>query len=315
MTVGRRALWWPLFVLICMGLGYPALNRYDPTKLEGTSDVGEYRDIVMGRTPQRAAEGGAYARIARSENFSRVLVSVGCRLTLNAATALLGATLFLLNFVVANHNLVGLIDSGEGCFVMAIVWSLLTGRWFLLPIWGVFGALAKETFAPLSALLALGWWLSEARRGHIQLSCLAWICALPVASLTPVTIAMTTAAGGLIWPWQFAGHMGAGAGFLAGLRGCILNHTFWYVFIWLLPLGVLRLLRLPRPWVLGSALAFCGASAMGAYNNALGNTTRALFNVAGPILSLSTAIFLAGPTRAAEQRGHGGTRGPEEHTS
>jgi len=43
--------------------------------------------------------------------------------------------------------------------------------------------------------------------------------------------------------------------------------------------------------------------------------TRALFNVAGPILSLSAAIFLAGPTRAAERRGRGGTRGPEEHTS
>jgi hypothetical protein len=44
---------------------------------------------------------------------------------------------------------------------------------------------------------------------------------------------------------------------------------------------------------------------MGAYNNALGNTTRALFNIAGPILSLSAATFLAGPTRAAERRGQG----------
>jgi hypothetical protein len=39
---------------------------------------------------------------------------------------------------------------------------------------------------------------------------------------------------------------------------------------------------------------------MGAYNNALGNTTRALFNVAGPILSLSAAVFLADPTRASD---------------
>jgi hypothetical protein len=31
--------------------------------------------------------------------------------------------------------------------------------------------------------------------------------------------------------------------------------------------------------------------------------------------SLSAAIFLAGPTRAAEHRGRGGTRGPQEHTS
>jgi hypothetical protein len=53
---------------------------------------------------------------------------------------------------------------------------------------------------------------------------------------------------------------------------------------------------------------------MGAYNNAGDNTTRALFNVAGPILSLSAAIFLAGPTRAAERRGRDAMRGTEEHT-
>jgi hypothetical protein len=53
---------------------------------------------------------------------------------------------------------------------------------------------------------------------------------------------------------------------------------------------------------------------MGAYNNARDNTTRALFNVAGPILSLSAAIFLAGPTRAAERRGRDAMRGTEEHT-
>jgi len=340
MTLYRGALLWLLFFLICGGLGYPALNRYDPTKLDGTSDAAEYRDLVMGRAPQRVPdESGPYVRLARFENYSRVLVpyvarpfywlakgrvgswdpslfgllmanaiftattacllvSVGYRSTLNYPTALVGAALYLLNFVVANYNLVGFVDSAEGCFVMAVVWSLLTGRWFLLPVWGVFGALAKETFAPLSAILALGWWLAEARRGHLQLSRLAWICALGVTSIATVTLAMSIVMGGLVWPWQFAAYMRGDVGFLVGLRGCIFNHGFWYVFVWLLPLGILRLLRLPRPWVLASGLAFCGALAMGAYDNALGNTARALFNVAGPILSLSAAVFLTGPTPA-----------------
>jgi len=341
MTLGRVGILWLLFLLICLGLGYPALNRYDPAKLKGTSDAGEYRDIVIGRQAERALhESGACARVARSENYYRVLVpylarpfywmakshvgtwdpalfgllmanaaltattacllvSAGCRLTLGTPTALVGAMLYLLNFVQANLNLVGLVDSGEGCFVMAVVWSLLTGRWFLLPVWGVLGALAKETSAPLSALFAFGWWLSEVRRGHLQLARLAWTCALAVASLTTVTLVMSMAAGGLIWPWEFAGFMHADVGFLAGLRGCVLDHTFWYVFIWLLPLGSLRLFRLPRAWVFASTLAFCGALGMGAYNNALGNTARALFNVAGPVLSLSAAIFLADPTSAS----------------
>jgi hypothetical protein len=326
-----------LFFLICLGLGYPPLNRYDPGKLEGTSDVAEYCDIVVGRQPQRADDGsGAIARLAQSENYYRVLVpyvakpfywlarghvgtwdpalfallvanaiftattacllvAVGYRCTLDFSLALLGATLYLLNFCIANLNLVGLIDSAEGCFMMVIVWSLLTGRWFLLPICGVFGALAKETFAPLSALFAFAWWISEVRRNHLQLLRLAWTGALIVASITTVTVTMSTVAGGLVWPWQFAAYMSAGGGFLAGLRGCLLDHTFWYVFIWLLPLGLVRLRRLPRPWVLASAVAFGGALVLGAYNNAAGNTTRALFNVAGPLLSLSTAMFIAGP--------------------
>ncbi|MDR3676902.1 MAG: hypothetical protein P4N24_15535 [Acidobacteriota bacterium] len=330
----RLALLWLLFFLICLGLGYPPLNRYDPGKSEGTSDVAEYRAMVVGRTPQLAS--GAckvFARLAQSEHYYRMLVpyvakpfywlarghvrtwdpalfgllvanaiftattacllvAIGRRLTLDSSTALLGATLYLLNYCIANLNLVGLVDSAEGCFVMVIVWSLLTGRWFLLPLWGILGALAKESFAPLSLMFVFGWWISEVRRARLQLPRLAWIAALGVASMTTVTLAMSAVAGGLVWPWQFAAYQSAGGGFLAGLRGCILDHTFWYAFIWLLPLGLVCLRRLPRPWVLATAVAFCGALALGAWNNTAG-IARPLFNVAGPILSLSAAVFLS----------------------
>ena len=93
--------------------------------------------------------------------------------------------------------------------------------------------------------------------------------------------------------------MRAGHGLLAGLRGCVVDHTFWYIFIWLLPLGLLGLRRLPRPWLVATAVAFCGALALGAYNDARGNTSRALFNVAGPVLSLSAAVFLVRPKEAS----------------
>lgn len=344
MTLEHRALLWLLFFLICLGLGYPPLNRYDPGKLEGTSDVAAYRDMVMGRIPPRAADAaGALARLAQRENYYRVLVpytakpfywlarghvqtwdtallgllvanaiftattacllvAIGDLLSLGTSTALLGATLYLLNFCVANLNLVGLIDSAEGCFVLIIVWSLLTGRWFLLPLWGIFGALAKETFAPLSVMFVLGWWISEVRRDDLQLPRLVWLGASGVTSIATVTVVMSSVAGGLVWPWEFAASMRATAGFLSGLRGCVLDHTFWYVFIWLLPLGLARLSRLPRSWVWASAVAFCGALVLGAYNNAVGNTTRALFNVAGPILSLSAAVFLSSPTNASRPR-------------
>jgi hypothetical protein len=342
MTLARRVLLWLLFFVICLGLGYPVLNRYDPTKLAGTYDVAVYRDMVIHTLPPNVAGASdPLARLGQSENYYRVLVpyvakpfywlakdrvgswdpallgllmanalftattasllaAVGRRLGFNSSTALLAAALYLLNFTVSNLNLVGLIDSGEGCFVMAVVWSLLTRRWYLLPLWGVFGALAKETFAPLSTLFAVGWWLVEAHRGHRRSRRFLWVCALCLTSHCMALIAMATVAKGWIWPWEFAAYMHVNAGLLVGLRGCLLNHTFWYVFVWLLPLGILRLRRLPRPWVLATAVAFFGALALGAYNNAAGNTTRALFNVAGPILSLSAAIFLAGPDSATD---------------
>ena len=75
MTHAQKLLLWVLFFLICLGLGYPPLKRYDPTKLEGTSDVAEYRNVVMGLPSGRPLRGsGAYARLTQWENYYRVLV-------------------------------------------------------------------------------------------------------------------------------------------------------------------------------------------------------------------------------------------------
>jgi uncharacterized membrane protein len=226
-----------------------------------------------------------------------LLVVIGLRLTRDASTALLGATLYLLNFCVANLSLAGLVDSAEACFLLVMVWSLLSGRWFLLPLWGILGTLAKETFVPLSTLLVFGWWMAELWRGRRQIPRLAWLGAMVVASMTTVTITLSAVSGGLVWPWQLAAYMRSSEGLFAGLMRCLADHTLWFVFMWLLPLGLVRLRCLPRPWVLATAVAFFGALTLGAYHNALGNVARALFSVSGPILSLSAAIFLASPQR------------------
>ena len=167
MTIEQKGLMWVLFFLICLGLGYAPLNRYDPGKVIGTSDAAVYRDIVTGVKPvPSAAAASAFERLAEVENQYRLLVpyvarpfywlargrvgtwdpalfgllvanaiftattacllvAIGLRLRLNRSTALLGATLYLLNFCVANLYLAGLVDSAEGCFFIVIVWSLL----------------------------------------------------------------------------------------------------------------------------------------------------------------------------------------------
>ncbi len=331
----RSLALWLLFLLICLGLGYSALNRYDPTQTSGTRDGAVYRDMVVRGGSGQALEGpDALARLGKAENYYRLLVpaiarpiyllavgrtgtwdpamlgllmanslftattvsllmEVGRHLGLNRPTTLLAAALYLLNFAVVNLNLAGLIDSGEACFMLAVVWSQLEGRWYLLPVWGVMGALAKETFAPLCTIFVLGWWIAGEPGNRLRFARIPWICALAASSLLTVSVAMSIVARGWVWPWEFAASMHSGGGLLAGLRDCLLNHTFWYVFVWLLPLGIPRLHRLPLPWVVASGMAFCGALVLGAYNNAGGNTARALFNVAGPILSLSAAMFLS----------------------
>src|SRR5580704_13984603 len=51
----RHITLWAMFFLVCLGLGYPTLNRYDPTKTVGMSDALQYSRLVVDG-PQ-AAEG------------------------------------------------------------------------------------------------------------------------------------------------------------------------------------------------------------------------------------------------------------------
>jgi hypothetical protein len=77
-----------------------------------------------------------------------------------------------------------------------------------------------------------------------------------------------------------------------GLLGVITNRSFWFVFVWLLPLGLPGLGGLPKPWVRASLCAALGALLLGAYHGSEGNVARAMFNAAGPVLSLAAAISL-----------------------
>jgi hypothetical protein len=91
--------------------------------------------------------------------------------------------------------------------------------------------------------------------------------------------------------------------YLSGLVRCLLAREFLFTFGWLLPLSLWRLGRLPAGWVVGSACAAFAALAMGAYDDALGNATRAIFSACGPMLALSAALFLSGavkPIRVAD---------------
>ena len=326
-------LLWFLFIAICFGLGYPTLQRYDPRKTGGLSDTYKYyatttgadfsvyifKDLFRGRVlvpyvarpfylfalkylPQWNA--GFFGLLMANALFCAttacLIVSIGSKFV-DLSIALFAASLYLLSFAIPNFQLAGMIDAGEACFMIALTWSLVSGKWYLLPLWGLLGALAKETFVPFSFIFSFTWWLVERRQYGNQSSKLKWIIALAVAGLVTVSTVHSIISGQLRWPWQIAAQARAPVNFFIALWRCLTEGSFWLVFGWLLPLGIWRLKFFPVAWRAASIAASVLAIMLGAYSDAGGTVGRATFNIIGPLLSLSVALLLARPFAVNDQ--------------
>jgi uncharacterized membrane protein len=313
-ALGQQVVLWSLFFSICMGLGYPTLNRYDPRSVPGLFDSIGYYSLVTGGdlagdeshrvlVPDLAKpiywlvkghlhtwDPVFFALLVVNSFFiattAYLLVGIGHRIVEDYAVALLSGLLYLANFAVANFNLSGYVDSAINCMMIAVVWTLLTERWWLLPLWGVLGALAKETFIPLSAVFAFAWWLTSCRRGALKLTRLAWVGAMAAVGFATLTFVMARVSPPST-PMTFAAsrwdESGTAYFYLSGLVGCLTARESLYVFGWLLPLGIWRLGRLPRTWVVASVCAALAALAIGAYDDAMGNTVRPVFSALEPV--------------------------------
>jgi hypothetical protein len=313
---------WPLFFAICFGLGYPSVTRYDPRQVEGLSDAANYYRLATGEDASSMREvfrcrvlvpyvarpfyllangrlstwnAGFFALLLASSLFCATtacfVVAIGHKLSFSISEALLGATLYLLNFSVSNLQLSGLVDAGEACFIAALIWSLLTGRWYLLLLWGLLGALAKETFVPFSTALALSWFLIEWRQGKGRASNFFLVALLAIVGMGAVITVHSVIYEQVRWPWNFVVH--SNSNFFAALWRCVSERNFWYVFGWLIPFGVWRLRSFPRAMVTGSMVAALVAILLGAVIDAGGSIGRSVFNVSGTLLSLSVASLIS----------------------
>lgn len=333
-SLKRNLLLWSLFFLICVGLGYPSLRRYNPRTTEGLTDTIIYYQMIAGEPSGRARadifscrilvpyvakpfyklahsrlqsiDPAVFALLIANALFcattALLLVNVGYGVARDPATALLAATLYLLNFDILNLQLAGIVDAGESCLILAMVWTLLTGRWRLLPLSGILGPLAKETFVPFSCVLLLVWWLSSERGRPQSYHRLGWIAATIMLSVLTLIMTRLMVIGYLVWPWNIAAQMDSQTNYLASFWRCLSDHNFWYVFGWLLPLGVWRLRRLPRAWVLASIWMAATALLFGTYSDMQGTVARPIFNTVGPLLSLSVALLLAGSFKSLSDR-------------
>jgi len=215
----------------------------------------------------------------------------------SSAVGLVGALLYLVNFAVPNLRLVGLVDAGEGFFLLALLWSLWEFELWALPVIAVLGALTKESFVPFSIVLTSAWWFSiradrNPERNHFS-PVSPWILSSWVLSLAAMIGLQWSITGRFVSPLQFGLALHRGDDYLGHFASSLHDRNLWYIFLWLLPTAIPNLKRLPKSWLIPVGATCAMAFVLDAYfGGAPGTVGRELFSIAGPVLSLSSALFL-----------------------
>jgi hypothetical protein len=330
-ATARLALLFCVFFLIACGLGYPILNRFDPRQTPGLSDVKIYASLVTGTATGTASSDAGHVRFrvlvpwlarpfyrlaqGRFATWDSVMfgllvadslfvagtailiVILGNRQLGSSAVGLVGALLYLVNFAVPNLRLVGLVDAGEGFFLLALLWSLSEFGLWALPVIAVLGALTKESFIPFSMVLTSAWWFSawpdrNSDRNRTRKAA-AWILTSWMLSLAAMVALQWSITGRFASPMQFGLALHRGDDYLGHLASSLHDRSLWYIFLWLLPTAIPNLKRLPKAWLIPVGATCAMAFVLDAYfGGAPGTVGRALFSISGPVLSLSSALLL-----------------------
>ena len=335
----RLLLLFLIFFFICCGLGYPVLNRIDWRQgAGGMNDVVTYAGLVTTRPTADLNEHMQFRilvpylarpiyRVAKNHvgtwdpiMFGLLVVNsffVALTVTLllivvhrqlgSYAIALGSALIYLLNFAVPNLRLAGLIDAGEGFFLMALVWSLFREDYWILPLWAVIGATAKETFVPFLMVFSLTWWLCSRKGLRRPYTAAIWMVTSWIAGLGSLAALQWSITHVFRSPLSFGLDLHENTAYLGHFLSSFRDRNLWYIFFWLLPLSLLRLKRLPLNWRVATAVTSATAFALDAYYGGYpGTIGRALFSIAGPLLCASAAIFLFTDVSRATVRGKDG---------
>ena len=317
---GRLVLLWLLFFSFAFALGYPTLSRYDP-RIVG-NDQNAYHEMVTHTTVPGYAPfayrllvptvakpfywlargrsgtwdpvwfGMLVANSLFCSTFSILQLLVGFRVLRNLPLALLGCTLVLLSYAVPDLWLSGYVDAAEACLLMAVTLCMFSGKWWPLPLIGIVGGIAKQTFLPFATVFALVWWISseKSQRNYGQLACIA---GMALTSFASIVFAFRFVEGSYMMPWSMASQWW-NYGTLGSNLVNTLNHRLMYPFVWLVPLGIWRLDRFPRPWVVATIVTGLFAFGFAGFTQIEATVNRPVFNVIAPLFALSTACFISG---------------------
>lgn len=325
LSLTRIAGLYCLFFLIAWGLGYPILNRYDPRQTPGLTYVTGYAAIVTGsvqpsaghvrfrvlvpwiaRPFYRLAEGNVgswdpvrFGLLAADSLFvgatALLIVVLGSRQLGSYAVSLVASLLYLCNFAVPNLRLAGLVDAGDGVFLLALLWSLTELSLWALPFIAVLGALSKESFVPISVAFTAAWWLVSEKDSSSWRRYASWIVSSWIAGLGAIVGVQSWITGRFANPIDFVAALHGNHQYFRHFLSSLTDRNLWYIFVWLLPLGIPRLGKFPKSWLIPTAAAVVMVFVLdGYYGGEAGTVGRALFSVAGPLLALSAASSLVG---------------------
>ena len=224
-----------------------------------------------------------------------LIAIIGTRMLSNYILGLVASLLYLLNFCIPNLRLTGLVDAGEGFFLLALLFSLSESAFWMLPVIAVLGTASKESFVPFSIAFTASWWIVKRKSlGSPTLMAFGLICLWLVELLVILGLQWWTT-GRALTPISFVESLNYShsRSYLGNLKSSLRDPTLVYIFIWLLPAGFPHLRKLPKSWLVPTAATSAMAFILNEYyGGGPGTVSRALFSIAGPILTLSAASFL-----------------------
>ena len=314
-----------IFFFMSVGLGYAVLNRYDPTQLNALSDTVFYSNLV-----ERGLDGIVYDPYGRSTRILLPMIAhffyetlpqlgtwnmtalsmlistsifsalsglfifiLGFNLTKSSCIAIFASLLYLLNYSVTNFYLAGLVDGGFGFSFIFLLYALTNNKWNWIPIIGMVGALIKEVFLPLGSIFILGWMISEwYQTKKVNLKNILYFLAFIGITFSVVTVLKSYALNELVFPWKQVSDV-KGETIYTGMFLVLTIVRFLYVFVWLLPLSIPNLSKLPKNWIgaMGAAVFITIILGMWAGISGAG-FGRGVFNVAAAGFCIASAITL-----------------------
>ncbi|HKO20434.1 MAG TPA: hypothetical protein VJU82_16280, partial [Acidobacteriaceae bacterium] len=171
-------------------------------------------------------------------------------------------------------------------------------RLYLLPLWAISGALAKETFVVFLVVFTGVWWWVSRRSQSERRASMLWTIVSWLFGFATLALLQWSITGIFRSPVRFGLELHRHTNLGRQLLLWVCDRNLWYTFAWLLPLGIPRVMRFPRCWRYATVATCVCAFALDAwYGAAPGTMARAQFTLSAPLLTASAAWFLFEPPK------------------